>query len=164
MLKLILGVLSLNLSLQRVLWPFSKLFWRHVLKSLGDNTVIMRGVEIIQPNNVCIGRNVYIGKNCALYGYENISIGENSLIARDTIFLTRSHIFDQLEIPIRMQGYSSAPITIGDNVWIGARVTILPGVTIGKGSVVAAGSIVNKSVPEFTVVGGVPAKILKPRS
>lgn len=163
MLKLILGALSFNLSLQRPLWPLSKLFWRHVLKNFGENTQIMRGVEIIHPNNVCIGRDVYIGKNCSLYGYESISIGNNTLIARDTIFLTRSHIFSQRGTPIRQQGYSSAPITIGDDVWIGARATILPGVTIGNGSVVAAGSIVNKSVPEFTVVGGVPAKVIKKR-
>lgn len=164
MLKIILGALSLNLSLQRPLWPISKLFWRHVLKSIGKNTQIMRGVEIIHPHRVSIGRDVYIGKNCAFYGYEEIFIGDNSLIARDTILLTRSHIFSQTDIPIRQQGYTSAPIIIADDVWIGARTTILPGVTIGRGSVIAAGSIVNKSVPEFTIVGGVPAKIIRQRS
>lgn len=164
MLKLILGALSFNLSLQRVLWPISKLFWRHVLKHFGENVRIMRGVEIICPHNVCIGKNVYIGKNCAIYGYDTISIGENSLIARDTIILTRGHIFNHPTTPIREQGYNAAPISIGNDVWIGARVTILPGVKIGNGSVVAAGSIVNKDVPEYTVVGGSPAKTIKQRS
>jgi acetyltransferase-like isoleucine patch superfamily enzyme len=164
MLKIILGVFSLNLSAQRILWPISKLFWRHTLKYFGSNARIMRGVEVICAHNVAIGNNVYIGKNCSLYGYDNITIGENTLIARDTIMLTRSHIFSDSKVPIREQGYSSSPIIIGSDVWIGARVTILPGVNIGDGSVVAAGSIVNKDVPAYTVVAGSPAKIIKLRS
>lgn len=164
MIKIILGAFSFNLSLQRILWPISKLFWRHTLRNFGENARIMRGVEVVCAHNVDVGKNVYIGKNCSLYGYDNISIGENTLIARDTIMLTRSHVFSNAQVPIREQGYSLAPITIGSDVWIGARATILPGVNIGNGSIIAAGSIVNKDVPAFTVVAGTPAKIIKMRS
>ena len=78
--------------------------------------------------------------------------------------ITVNHNTERIDIPMREQG-SLPPqkVTICDDVWIGARVIILPGVTIGKGSIIAAGAVVTKNVPEYAVVGGVPAKVIKYR-
>lgn len=74
----------------------------------------------------------------------------------------KEHKFDVL-IPTKEQDYLDAPIVINDDVWIGAGSIILAGVTIGKGAIIAAGAVVNKDVPEYSIVGGVPAKVLKYR-
>ena len=117
----------------------------------------MRGVVIMEPQKVSIGNDVYIGKGTTFYGGGEIQIGNDVLIALDCIVMTRNHIYKK-RIPIREQGYQYATVSIGDDVWIGARSTILPGVTIGEGAIVAAGAIVTSDVAAHTIVGGVPAK------
>lgn len=77
--------------------------------------------------------------------------------------ITQNHNFSDRDKLIRLQGGVSKPVIIENNVWIGARVTILCGVTIREGSIIAAGSVVVKSTPPFTISGGVPAKIIKER-
>lgn len=161
--KIIFGLLSNNLSFYRFTRPFSRAFWRSVLKKVGDDVRIMSGTQIVVPGNVSIGSNVYIGKNCAFYGDAGIVIGRDCLIAREVLILTRNHLFNDLSTPICKQGYEYAPVQIGDNVWIGARVTLLPGVKIGDGAIIAAGSVVTKDVDPMTIMGGVPAKFIKNR-
>ena len=86
------------------------------------------------------------------------------MMGTNCIIYTVNHRFDNLTIPMRLQGnQASLPVIIDDDVWIGGRVTILPGAHIGKGSILAAGAVVTKDVPEFAVVGGNPAKIIKYR-
>ena len=75
-----------------------------------------------------------------------------------------THNFDDVNIPMRFQGGSTQKIIIEENVWIGANAIILGGIKIGAGSIVAAGAMVNKDVPKNTVVGGIPAKIIKSRN
>lgn len=74
--------------------------------------------------------------------------------------ITNNHVFSDRQRPIMEQGVVCAPVTIEDDVWIGVNVTILPGVTVGKGSVLGAGAVVTKDVKPFTVVAGVPAKVM----
>ena len=82
----------------------------------------------------------------------------------DVYILTQNHNFENTEQLIRKQGFRGIqPVEIGDNVWIGARVIILPGVHIGSGAVIGAGSIVTKDIPQNVVVVGNPAKIIKVR-
>jgi acetyltransferase-like isoleucine patch superfamily enzyme len=73
------------------------------------------------------------------------------------------HRFDRRDVPIHLQGSDASGIVTGDNVWIGAGVTVLDGVRIGTGAVIAAGAVVVKSVPAMTVVAGVPARVLRER-
>jgi maltose O-acetyltransferase len=76
-----------------------------------------------------------------------------------------SHAYDRLDIPMDQQGFEDpTPIHIGDDVWIGARVIILPGVNIGSHCIIGAGSVVTKDVPDYAIVGGVPAKIIRMRN
>ena len=108
--------------------------------------------QISLAENVYCGRSVYIGS------YQPISIGKNSLIGANSYIISGNHRFDDVNIPIRLQGYEGNSIGIGEDVWLGAQVTVLPGVTIGNGAVIAAGAVVNKAVPAYEIWGGVPAR------
>lgn len=91
-------------------------------------------------------------------------IGASVLMGPNVTIITQNHKHDRVDIPIRLQGYELIkPVTINDDVWIGRNVLIMPGVTIGSGTIIAAGAVVTKDVPEYTIVGGVPARILKYR-
>lgn len=110
-----------------------------------------------------IGDNSGIGENSELYG--DVTIGNDVMMGTNCIIYTINHRFDDITIPMRQQGnMPSQPVLIGNDVWIGGRVTILPGVNIGNGAVIGAGSVVTKDVPEYAVVGGNPARILKFRT
>jgi|SRR5690606_1399910 len=114
--------------------------------------------RIIGDSKIVIGSDFYINSDCHLYG--EITIGENVMIGPKTIIWGRDHGM-ALDMPMNKQKHNSSPILIGDDVWIGARVTILKGVKIGNGVVVGAGSLVTKDIPDFAVVIGNPAKIIK---
>lgn len=107
--------------------------------------------------NLHIGKRVFINAGCKFQDQGGITIGNDVLVGHNCVIATLNHALD----PDRRGDMIPAPVTIGDKVWIGANVTILQGVTIGEGAVIAAGAVVNKDVPAHTVVGGVPAKVLK---
>ena len=107
--------------------------------------------------NITVGKNVFINSGCCFQDQGGIEIGDNTLIGQQVVLATLNHDF----LPENRANMSPAPIKIGKDVWIGAHATILSGVTIGNGAIVAAGAVVTKDVPANTVVGGVPAKIIK---
>lgn len=107
--------------------------------------------------NITVGKNVFINSGCCFQDQGGIEIGDNVLIGQQVVIATLNHDL----IPSKRANMLPAPVKIGNGVWIGAHATILAGVTIGDGAVVAAGAVVTKDVPANTVVGGVPAKILK---
>lgn len=83
----------------------------------------------------------------------------------DVLIITQNHRFDQLDLPMWRQGFSpSEPVIIGNDVWVGTRAIILPGVTISKGAIIGAGAVVTKDVPEYAIVGGNPARLIKYRT
>lgn len=92
-----------------------------------------------------------------------LKIGDNVMMGPDVTILTHTHVTDRVDIPMSEQGYRVAEVVIGNDVWIGMRVVIMPGVRIGNGAIVGAGAIVTKDVPNYAIVGGVPAKIIKYR-
>lgn len=110
------------------------------------------------PWNLELGSYVAIDDAVNLYSPAKIKIGTKVAISRETFICTASHDIAKPNRPL-----VTAPITICDGVWIGARAIVLPGVTIGEGAVVAAGSVVTKDVEPWTVVGGNPAKVIKKR-
>ena len=109
-----------------------------------------------------IGDNSGIGVNCEVNG--EVSIGNDVMMGPEVVIYTSGHNHERTDIPMRLQGMSeSSPVTIGNDVWIGRRAIIMPGVHIGDGCIIGAGAVVTKDVPSFSVVGGVPAKIIKSR-
>ena len=107
--------------------------------------------------NIIMGKNVTINSGCRFQDQGGIRIGNGALIGHNVVLATINHDED----PKRRASMTFKPIVIEDDVWIGAQSTILQGVTIGYGSIVAAGAVVTKDVPPMTVVGGVPAKVIK---
>lgn len=107
--------------------------------------------------NTRIGKRVFINSGCKFQDQGGITIGDDVLIGHNCVIATLNHAMD----PDHRADMTAAPVKIGDKVWIGANVTILQGVTIGEGAIIAAGAVVNKDVPPRTVVGGIPAKVIK---
>lgn len=108
--------------------------------------------------NLTIGKNVFINSGCHFQDQGGVTIEDGCLIGAQVEFATINHGQD----PAHRSDNHFAPIHLGKKVWVGSHATILPGVTIGENSIVAAGAVVTKDVPPNVIVGGVPAKILKP--
>jgi acetyltransferase-like isoleucine patch superfamily enzyme len=108
--------------------------------------------------NITVGRKVHIGYECMFTGHAPIDIADDVMIANKTNLVTSGHPVP----PDQRRDYlTGAPIAIETNVWIGTAATILPGVTVGAGSAVAAGAVVTRDVPPATLVGGVPATVIR---
>ncbi|MBE6981891.1 MAG: CatB-related O-acetyltransferase [Ruminococcaceae bacterium] len=109
---------------------------------------------------VSLGDYSGIGVNAKIYG--SCTIGDYVMMGEDCTVITRNHRYDRTDIPMMHQGFEEEkPVTIGNDVWIGDRVTILPGVQIGDGCVIAAGAVVTKSIPPYAIAAGVPAKVIR---
>lgn len=131
-----------------------------LLRNCGKNVNIEKGAQF--STEISLGDNSGIGVNAQISS--EVTIGNDVMMGPYCLIYTSNHCADRTDIPMWKQGFTKVkPVVIGDDVWIGARVTILPGVHIGKGSVIGAGSVVTKDVPEYSVVGGNPAKVLKSR-
>lgn len=134
-----------------------------ILLSRITNSEIDESVAVFTPlfinygKHTKIGKNVFINFDCTLLDLGGITIEDNVLIAPKVNLLSEGHPL----APENRQSLVPGPIHIKKNAWIGANATILPGVTIGENAVVAAGAVVSKDVSDNTVVGGIPAKIIK---
>lgn len=158
------------------------------LKSVGENTLIGYPALLAYPQNITVGSNTEIKSysrlqtfleegeqsyikigNDSFFGFRlsiqataPVEIGNNNVFGSDVSIVSHNHGMEIVDgKPFMDQPLTSAPIKIGNNVWAGDKVTILPGVTIGNNVILAAGSIVNKSVPDNAMVAGIPAKIIK---
>ena len=120
---------------------------------------IYRWREVRGGPNISIGSGTVVGLWCSLDGRRGIEIGRNVNISSEVAFWTLQHDHRDPEF-----GNVGAPIVVGDFAWLSFRSTILPGVTIGEGAVVAAGAIVTKDVAPYSIVGGVPAKLIGDRT
>lgn len=138
-------------------------FWSIFLKRMGKGSTIWSGCKILSPQNVEIGDYTFINENCILSGHANLKIGNFVMIGPNCLISTSDHRYSEYQKPMRLQGLILAPIIIEDDVWLGANVVILPGVRVKRGSIVGANSVVTKDVDAFTIVGGVPAKLIKGR-
>ncbi|MEZ4731847.1 MAG: acyltransferase [Caldilineaceae bacterium] len=136
--------------------------------TIGENTLIMHGAVLHVYNFrdlphafIRIGRDSLIGELNVLRGQGGITIGDRVYTAPSVQMLAVNHIFHDPNRPMVEQGITAEGIVVEDDVWIGAGAIITDGVRIGKGAVVAAGAVVTKDVPAHTVVGGVPARVIK---
>ena len=139
------------------------LFWRLFLGSVGRDVVILGSVRIAGMRGIRLGNHINIHRGCALDGTGGLTIGNYVMIAQDSCIYSAQHRFDDLAIPMLYQKNELASTVIEDDVWIGAKAIILAGVRIGRGSIVGAGAVVTKDVTPYSIVGGVPARIIKNR-
>lgn len=136
-----------------------KLKYRFFGIKIGKGSTIHMWANFFDPRNIVIGEDTIIGDHAFLDGRAKLTIGDHVDIASSVMIYNSEH-------NLNSQGFEAReePVEIEDYVFIGPRVIILPGVTIGKGAVVAAGAVVTKDVPEFAIVGGVPAKVIGERT
>ncbi len=126
-------------------------------KEIDASTAVFPPMYINFGKNTKIGKNVFINFGCTFLDLGGITIEDNVLLAPGVKLLSEGHPLT----PESRQSLVPKPIHIKKNAWIGANATILQGVTVGENSVVAAGAVVSKDVPANTIVGGIPAKVIK---
>jgi len=162
------------------------MYWGRKFRSCGENLRVGQQVTIVNPRGIAVGNKAQLGRGSILgakeggrlkigdgfclgqnsvvdasYGY--IEIGNGCLISRNVYVTANIYSYERLDCPIRYQGHTAGRIIIGDYVWIGVGAVILPGIKIGKNAIVGAGAVVTHDVKEATIVGGVPARVIKHR-
>jgi maltose O-acetyltransferase len=143
--------------------PLRRGITKALFKYAGKNINIEKGAYFGDGSQIEIGDNSGIGVNCQVCG--PVKIGDNVMMGPEVIVLTINHKYDRLDISMLEQGHQPPePVTIADDVWIGTRAIILPGISISRGAIIGAASVVTKNVPEYAVVCGNPAKVVKYRT
>ena len=137
---------------------------QRIFASCGDKLVIENNAYFGNGKDFRVGTEVGIGTNFKSLN-RIVKIGNYLMMSEDVLFLGGNHNFDKLDIPMGHQGGGGkTPLVIEDDVWIGARVMVLPGCKhIGKGVIVGAGSVVTKDIPDYAIVGGNPARVIRSR-
>ncbi|MDI6644110.1 MAG: acyltransferase [Methanobacteriaceae archaeon] len=134
-----------------------------LLKNFGEGVSLADNVKLLYPQNISLQDEVGVANRVVLDGRGGIDIDKYTIIGFESVILSCTHQHQDHAVPIKKQGMYTAPVKIGSDVWIGARVIIMPGVTIGDGSIIGANSVVTKDIDPYTIVGGVPAKFIKKR-
>lgn len=133
-----------------------------VLAGAGRDVNIEHGAFFGRGDAIRLGNRSGIGIDCRLHG--PVSIGDDVMMGPDVLVYAQAHEFGALDRPMMDQGYREPrAVVIEDDVWIGARVIILPGVRVGRGSVLGAGAVVTRDVPPYSVAAGNPARVMKDR-
>jgi acetyltransferase-like isoleucine patch superfamily enzyme len=126
---------------------------------IGRNVALGRGIRVLNPRKLSIGPNTIIGMRVCLDARGGLAIGSNCNVADEIAVWTAEHDIQAADF-----GMTVGRVEIQDRVWLCFRSIVLPGVTVGEGSVVASATVVTKDVPPFSVVGGVPAKLIGTRN
>ncbi len=137
---------------------FRNFFYRLAGAKIGKGSTLHMWANFFDPSNIKIGEDTILGDHIFLDGRALLIIGSHVDIASQVLIYNSEHDLEKEDFSARVE-----PVEIGDYVFIGPRAIILPGVKVGKGSIVAAGAVVTKDVPEFAIVGGVPAKVIGER-
>ena len=146
--------------------------------NIGKCLIIATGDGVVLGNNVSIGYctvldalggYIHVGNHSALgpyvvvYGQGGVKIGSYCMIATHSTLVASNHIYSSVEKPIKLQGTKAIGINLGDDIWIGANVVIQDGITLGKGVIVGSSALVRNSFPEYSIIAGIPAKLLDSR-
>lgn len=145
-------------SLHIPFWSIRKFVFLLAGVELGRNAMIHTGCKFFEPKNVSIGEDSKIGDSAFLDGRDSLKIGSHVDIASEVMIYNSEHNLESEFFEAKNE-----PVEIGDYVFIGPRAIIMPGIIVGKGAVIAGGAVVTKDVPNFAIVGGVPAKIIGER-
>jgi len=133
-----------------------------IFKKCGLDVIIKSKAYFGKGNSVVMGNRSQLGNNCKVES--DLIMGDDVVMGPDVIIMSSAHAFEQLDVTINRQGsLPRRPVTIGNDVWIGTRVIILPGVTIGDKAVIGAASVVTKDVPPRGIAVGNPAKVIRYR-
>lgn len=135
-----------------------RFFYRLFGMKIGKGSTIHMFASVYRVKGIEIGKDSIIGEWVILDGRDKLRIGDHVDIATGVMIYNSKHDINDSEFSAK-----TSPVEIGDYVFIGPRAIILPGVTIGKGAIIAAGAVVTKDVPEFAIVGGVPAQAIGER-
>ena len=130
--------------------------------TVGPDPAISPNATFSQPQNIEIGARVRIGARCVIWGgvgTAKVRIGDDVLFGPEVLITAASYRYND-GAPVTQQASDEAPVVIGHDVWLGARVIVLPGVTIGDGAIIGAGAVVTRSVPAMAVAVGVPARVV----
>ena len=146
-------------SLHIPFWSIRKIVFVLAGVKIGKSSTIHMGCRFFEPKNVTIGEDTKVGDGAFLDGRASLKIGNHVDIASSVMIYNSEHDLESNDFKAHEEA-----VVIGDYVFIGPRAIILPGVNIGKGAVVAAGAVVTKDVPEFTIIGGIPAVIIGVRT
>ena len=131
---------------------------------IGDEVKIGRYCTLrAGPGNILIDKETNFGAFNFIDAYGDFKIGRYSAIGSHSVIMTYTHVFDDLTIPIKFQNLELKKVKIGEGVWLGTHVVVLPGVTIGDGAIVGAGAVVTKDIPCYSIAAGVPAKVIRKR-
>jgi serine acetyltransferase len=130
---------------------------------LADRVELEYDVNIECSGDLSIGEHTFIGHGTTIGCSGRVQVGKSCLIGEYVSIRDNDHAFDNLTLPIRLQGSRVAPVTIEDNVWIGAKVTVVAGVRIGQDSVIGANAVVTHDIPPGSVAVGVPARVIRTR-
>lgn len=139
------------------------IYLKQRLKEIGTGVVISQGTVFEFPANISVGNRVFVGRDTIVTGRTRIVIGDDTLIGPHVIINSGNHVFADHARLVSAQGYDAKEILIGRDVWVGAAVVILAGSTLGDGCIVGAGSVVRGVWEPYSVVAGVPARLLKTR-
>ncbi len=132
--------------------------------NLGSYSIIdCAGVISNVGESLRIGNNVGISPFFTIFVRGHVVIGNDVIIGPHVTIVSENHVFENCNVPVRLQGVSRKGVRIGNDCWIGAGATILDGVSIGNGSIIAAGAVVTNDVEPYVIVGGVPARIIGQR-
>lgn len=133
--------------------------------TIGSNSELGRGACLhAWGGRITLGSNVFIGPFGVIYGHGGVEIGRDSLVSMHCRILSSNHTIPAPGVPIRSQPDIPLPTRIGQDVWLGAGVTVLGGVTIGDGAVVGAGAVVSRDIPSNSIAIGVPATVVRRRT
>lgn len=132
--------------------------------NIGAYTRLVVGTDLARPGaHIVIGEGCGIGEFSSVGGSGGVTIGRHTIIGQYFSAHPENHNFADPTLPIREQGTTRKPISIGEDCWFGARVTVLGGVTIGRGCVIAAGAVVTRDVPPYSIVAGIPGRVVGTR-
>lgn len=135
---------------------------RKLFKSVGENITIKHGAYFGDGRNIVMGKMSQLGIDCKVEN--DLVMGDYVLMGPEVVIYSSSHEYKDIATPIMLQGAKEIkPVHIGNDVWIGLRSVIMPGVTIGSHVIIGSGAVVTKDVPDYAVVGGVPAKVIRYR-
>ena len=140
-------------------WLLYKALCRH----LGGFCYIYPGARLSHVYGMSIGRNFHVNAGAFLYGRGGLTIGDHVMVGPNAVIVSSQHRYDDPRLPMVLLGHQTAPVTIGSDVWVGANAVVLPGVRVGDGTIVSAGAVVTQDTEPFTIVGGVPARVIGER-